>query len=284
MKTIETKMRFCKSVSRWASLWLLAFGIFLAGDLHHNMKVRDLSSGQERVYPLNLEVSRIYSSGPGWMPDGRSVLVAGGENQRQGPFLYRVDLASGKAEEVGRGDVVTGFKASPDGKSVFYQGGGNSQQLARFDLDTRQAAVLREVVPFFPQKTSISSPAISRDGKRVAFVESTVDGRRSEILVTNVTGSETRVIFRSATDEIDRYNALAWAADDRHILFVMLQSIWRVPVNGGEAERLGMSMKARIKGPQMHPDGRTIFFTAVGDGTGDQIWALENFLQVTSAR
>ena len=30
MKTIETKMPFCKSVSRWARLWMLAFGILLA--------------------------------------------------------------------------------------------------------------------------------------------------------------------------------------------------------------------------------------------------------------
>src|SRR5438552_18686404 len=29
MKTIETKMPFCKSVSRWAGLWLLALGIFV---------------------------------------------------------------------------------------------------------------------------------------------------------------------------------------------------------------------------------------------------------------
>ncbi len=30
MKTLETKMPFCKSVSHWAPLWVLAFGIFLA--------------------------------------------------------------------------------------------------------------------------------------------------------------------------------------------------------------------------------------------------------------
>jgi hypothetical protein len=30
LKAIETKMPFCKSVSRWSTLWLLAFGIFLA--------------------------------------------------------------------------------------------------------------------------------------------------------------------------------------------------------------------------------------------------------------
>ena len=30
MKTIETKMPFCRSVSRWATLWVLTFWIFLA--------------------------------------------------------------------------------------------------------------------------------------------------------------------------------------------------------------------------------------------------------------
>ncbi len=30
MKTIETKMPFCTSVSRWARLWVLAFAMLLA--------------------------------------------------------------------------------------------------------------------------------------------------------------------------------------------------------------------------------------------------------------
>ena len=249
--------------------------------------IRDLSSRQERVYPLNLnlEVNKLYFNGPGWLPDGRSVLVAGRENQRQGEFLYRVDLAIGKAEEVGQGREfwTAGFKASPDGKSIFYQGGGNSQQLARFDLDTRQTTILREAVPFFPQDTAFSSPAVSRDGKQIAYVQSTfLKGKepQGEIFVINAAGGEPRSVFRYPEGQSNAFNALAWTSDDRHILFMMhehsIHSIWRVPLDGGEAERVGVSMNAIIIGPQMHPDGQTIFFSA-GGGT-DQIWALENFL------
>jgi Tol biopolymer transport system component len=250
--------------------------------------IRDLSSHQERVFPLNLEIRGLFFNGPGWLPDGRSVLVAGRENQRQGSFLYRADLASGKAEEVGRGDVVTGFKASPDGKYVFYQGGA-SQQLARFDLETRQTTILRQVP--LPQSSAFASPAVSRDGNRVAFVQITLHGnlqlQEQEIFVTNAAGGEVRAVFRYPQGQPNAFNTLAWTPDDRHILFTRHEqsneSIWRVPVDGGVAERIGVSMNAEIKGPQMHPDGRSVFFTAVGANT-DQIWALENFLPVASSR
>ena len=248
---------------------------------------RDLSSRQERVYPLplSLEINKLYFNGPGWLPDGRSVLVAGSENQREGAFLYRVDLATGKAEEVVREGKfeLCGFKASPDGKSIFYQGGGNSQQLARFDLDTRQTTILREAVPFFPQDTAFASPAVSRDGKQVADVQCTFQkgkNAQQEIFVINAAGGETRAVFRYPEGDSVHFNGLAWTSDDRHILFTRqehsIQSIWRVPVDGGEAERVCVSMNPFISGPQMHPDGRSIFFTA-GGGT-DQLWALENFL------
>ncbi len=246
--------------------------------------VRDLSSRQERVFPLNLEINSLYFNGPGWLPDGRSVLVPGSENQRQGAFLYRVDLTTGKAEEVGgeRKDLITGFKLSPDGKSVFFQAGGNSQQLARFDLDTRQTAILRESVPFFPQDTLFASPAVSPDGKQIAYVSTSSKGQ--EIFVTNAAGGEPRVLYRYPEGEFNAYNTLAWTPDHRYILFTITgqQSIWRVPVDGGEAERVGLSMNARIKGPQMHPDGRSIFFTVVA-ADSDQIWALENFLPAMTA-
>jgi len=42
MKTIETKLLFCKSVSRWARLMVLAFGIFLTA--HAWLMPRSLDS------------------------------------------------------------------------------------------------------------------------------------------------------------------------------------------------------------------------------------------------
>ena len=122
----------------------------------------------------------------------------------------------------------------------------------------------------------------------MAYVRSTfLNGnvRQQEIFVENLAGGEPRVVFRYPEGESNAFNTLAWTPDHRYILFTITrqQSIWRVPVDGGEAERVGVSMNARIKGPQMHPDGRSIFFTAVAADT-DQIWALENFLPVASVR
>ena len=238
--------------------------------------IRNLKTGQERVVPTNLQIDRLYFTGPGWLPDGRSVLVTARENQWRGRFLYRVDLATGNAEEVGR-DIGAGFKESPDGESVFYAT-TNSTRLVRFDLDTRRKTVLRAVPP---PTEYITNPAISPDGKQLAYLQQSED--ETSLAVIASTGGEPRVIFRDSPrwHGGERYNTLEWTPDQRHLLFVKEEeagnSIWRVPVAGGEAEKVGVSMNARIKAPQMHPDGRSIVFTAVAADVA-QIWALENFL------
>jgi TolB protein len=78
-----------------------------------------------------------------------------------------------------------------------------------------------------------------------------------------------------------RFNALEWTPDGKFLLFVYEEgngsAIWRVPASGGEAERIGITMNARIKSPFMHPDGKSLFFTAV-EADNNEVWALENFL------
>jgi hypothetical protein len=77
---------------------------------------------------------------------------------------------------------------------------------------------------------------------------------------------------------------LAWSPDQRHLFFVRPEgdtgdgskSVWRVPLAGGEAENIGISMN-RIRGLRMHPDGRRIAFDSVVDPLSE-VWVLENFL------
>ena len=239
--------------------------------------VRDLSTGRERVYSLNQGISTLYFNGPGWLPDGRSLLVDGGESVRPGAYLYRVDLETGTTERLVTSDA--GFKVSPDGKFVVSQGG-------RLDLATGQVTALREGPR--PSETHVLSPAISRDGKQVAYVLAGQQG--VEILVTDAQGGESRRIFSSEKlgnpFNMNPFNILAWTPDGRHILVPREEqsafTIWRVPVAGGQPEPVGGPMKVRIKGIQVHPDGRTIFFTGIAGSS--EIWALENFLPALSAR
>jgi hypothetical protein len=57
---------------------------------------------------------------------------------------------------------------------------------------------------------------------------------------------------------------MTWSRDD-NILFTLeeesLQSIWRIPSNGGTPEQLGVSINGEIRGPAMHPDGQSLYFT-----------------------
>lgn len=60
-----------------------------------------------------------------------------------------------------------------------------------------------------------------------------------------------------------------------------IRAIWRVPLAGGEAENIGISMD-RIRELRIHPDGRRIAFDSVIDAPSE-LWVLENFLPKANA-
>jgi hypothetical protein len=96
------------------------------------------------------------------------------------------------------------------------------------------------------------------------------------------TGGRSRQVYRANVwFDGSRYNTLGWTADQRHLLFVHQGEttgsiLWRVPVNGGPAAKVGVSMNARINSPTVHPDGTRIAFATVEADT-NEVWALENF-------
>ena len=96
-------------------------------------------------------------------------------------------------------------------------------------------------------------------------------------------GGTPREVFRS--DEMTRYNSLSWTPDQKYLLIATggvgsaptaKYMLWRVPVSGGPAEPTGLSLPD-VRFPQVHPDGRTIFFQSNETGA-NEIWAFENFL------
>jgi len=78
---------------------------------------------------------------------------------------------------------------------------------------------------------------------------------------------------------------MTWTADGKYILFSKPLGpegdkeewdLWRVPAEGGEAQRLGVGM--RCDDPSAHPDGQKIAFSSYGRTSLDELWVLENFL------
>ena len=250
------------------------------------IRIRSVKTGEDREVP-----SQIPISGPvRWFPDGQSLLVASrGARLLNGELgYYRMDVASGNAEVLHQtastNPVSTRPELSPDGKTIFYL--ETPAQPVRFDIDSRSATRLTPV-------GARVALAVSPDGTQVAYLGTGGDwpadgGSRAALVVAPATGGESRAVagFSGNSTARDRNDGLglAWSPDQRYLFFVRPEgdtgdgskAVWRVPLAGGEAENIGISLN-RIRGLQIHPDGRRIAFDSVVDALSE-VWALENFL------
>jgi Tol biopolymer transport system component len=252
--------------------------------------VRTLKTGEERDMGRGANPNNS-AYGPMWFPGGDSVLMYAREPQRPGYTFSRVHLADGKWEPLLHIARLGGYALSPDGKSIYYSGvepdsSSEMMQLVRFDIETKRETVLRRGI-------SALSVSVSPDSQQVAYLVSGLgphgDGSSLEILPA--AGGEARVVYSDSPWAFPaNSNGLGWSADGRSLLFVRGGSsendesvLWRVPISGGQAEQIGISRKGRIKSPQMHPNGKQIYFGASEPAPGE-LWALENFLPAVKGK
>lgn len=85
-------------------------------------------------------------------------------------------------------------------------------------------------------------------------------------------------------DDTDHMVRPRWSADGRFVIYPRKQSgdklweLWRVPLNGGDPQKMGISI-TRAYTVSSHPDGRQIAFTSQGlNQRPTGIWVMENFL------
>ncbi|HFB67712.1 MAG TPA: S9 family peptidase [Calditrichae bacterium] len=111
---------------------------------------------------------------------------------------------------------------------------------------------------------SVSSPAISPDGKRIAFRVTTFylkEGKsNADIYVMNLDGRNLR---RMTTSE-DADFAPAWSPDGKYLYFISTRSgdsqVWRIPVDGGEAEQL-TDFPMGVEDFVLAPNGKWLAFS-----------------------
>jgi Tol biopolymer transport system component len=240
--------------------------------------IRTLATGQERAVPVSFPVGAYFYEGPRWFPDGKSVLLTGMRDGQVRDF-HRVDLATGKSEllySLPRNPGMSAFRLSPNGKSIYIcrqsSPGQASNGVYRYDIGAAEPVALK--TGGWPINIELSP-----DGSHLAFLESIRPGSESTLSVMPAAGGPARVIYR-APDWADgsRYNAMTWTPDGRHILFVRAgiqesipNTVWRIPAAGGEPAQVGIALKARIKNPTVHPDGRRLTFGTVEYGQSDVV-------------
>ena len=198
---------------------------------------------------------------PAWSPDGRRLAFVRSESSSDCEVIVR-PLASDAETAVapcgnpyaprlawtrdGRG-LLLAHRAEPHAQA--------GSRIARIDLETRNVNVVTQPPPGI---VGDDTPAVSPDGRRVAFIRR-MTGGVSDIYIVAIDGGTTR---RVTFDDAD-LTGVDWAADGRSLVFSSDRaggySLWRVGIDRGVPVLLAGGA-ARMKHPVADRSGRRIVY------------------------
>jgi Tol biopolymer transport system component len=229
------------------------------------ISLRSLETGnQEEVYPRMRSLSRLR-----WSPDGRSILASGMDEKGRGG-LYRIDAQTGDVSPVVQSEgrrIAWDCAWSPDGRTIYYELG---QGIKARDLRTGQERGIHPDARHF---------APSPDGRFLAIGREDPATKSGVLEIVALDTGQSREVLR-VPDPSVFYKVLSWSADGR-FLFFGNGELWRVAVEDGVSEKVGIAM-AGLLDVRVHPDGRRIAFFA--QEFGGELWEMERFLPAPEAR
>ncbi len=242
-------------------------------------------TGEEKTFAL--DITRVNSLR--WAPDGSSIMISGFDEKRT--YVARMDTRTGDIQEIfpTDKDVREEMYLSPawslDGQTVYcvhiaHQGTKAERMLSIIakDLSTGQTRDVHKM-------DELPTISVSPDGEWLAAYEQAA-GNEAIVKVLKITSTKNGDVrelcrFASASKSILEPR---WSADGRYIFFPGRHEgeetwdIWYVPVEGGEARKLGLAVH-RLWSIGPHPDGSRIAFTSLGPTLhGPEVWVMENFL------
>jgi Tol biopolymer transport system component len=248
--------------------------------------IRSLDTGQERVFYREIwRLGLRYIGGPRWSPDGRFITFGGAE----GIWItgvYRIDLQTGEITRIlrcGPDERLSGGAYGPGGQHFFGRSTmtSGSSQIVVLDLESGDTRELYRL----EGETRIDL-ALSPDGRWLSFINGGRAAERS-LRIMPASGGDAREAWsfgkmKQGTPSINH----TWAPDGRHILFGTMDpsdmpawSLWRVPVEGGAPEKMGLQRRWGIWYVTVRPDGRQLAFAGRGGAsTYSELWVMENIL------
>jgi len=258
------------------------------GQGHSTLYVFSMETQEERAFPLGAWGRMLR-----WSPDGRLIyLTVNLGDGRRG--MCCLDLQTGQRVPIGPEKLLRAsgssprpvlpgsdnhfIGCSPNGESFYYTSWKAADRI--FRVLVRDIGTGTEKELFRTGESLQWGPAaLSRNGHQLAIASR--DDRRALMLIPT-SGGETRSLYQF-DQEGGWPTMITWTADSRHILFSRSGqgenrgwSLWRISVDGGEPQDLGMSTKF-ISWVSAHPDGRHVAFSS-SVGSGTEVWVLEDFL------
>jgi Tol biopolymer transport system component/beta-lactamase regulating signal transducer with metallopeptidase domain len=224
--------------------------------------IRSVESGETRDLSLKHPI-RIGQ--PSWSADGGSLLAFGTRTPTLPPLVYRIDAQTGALTAIPESDGTFDYLRhavvmARDGKSLFYSLHVNDGKTKPgHALKVRDLETGRDQELYRAPGWAVRSPTLSPDGRQLAFAT------REAVMVIPTAGGEPRELARARDGEALDWESVVWMPDGRHLLLTKeskaSNEVWRIPVAGGEPQRVGLAMPG-LHGLSVHPEGRRIAFTA----------------------
>lgn len=272
--------------------------------------LRSMETGEEReiVPEPQILLRELF----GWSPDGRAILFGYGR-----PIgIYLIDTQTGEITTEITTAVEGHLRISPwdavwsrDGKTIYYtrtleERGEQHGSIMAHNLATGEEQELE----LCPGKGASSYLIVSPDGRQLV----STDIERKVLKVVPTAGGETRIILNLHNSSGESVRSIRWMEDGHHVLAWRhkkspdnsaawtdgCREIWRIPVEGGEPEKLWELKEPLIDELQLHdiyelhdlfwrgsihPDGqRRAYSTRIGGPVQSELWVMENLLTTFS--
>ena len=213
--------------------------------------------------PRQITTSATWDSDPAVSPDGTLVAYTSGESGNAD--IWVVDVREGTplrlTSDPAWDSAPAWFADSTQVAFVSERGGGRSiWKVGRLG----GAATL--LVP------DAEDPAISPDGRRIAFVRNDGAGNR-RIVVAPLHDVGKAQTLTSDADGLWDHRGPAWSPDSRTICYGAQRDLWCVPAAGGRARRLTTDGEPDFE-PAWSSDGRSVLFSSLRNGT-QAIWHVD---------
>jgi Tol biopolymer transport system component len=227
--------------------------------------------------PLQVTNGEGSDIGPAWSPDGKDLAFVRLVEERQQVVV--VPSAGGAERKVAEFDAPSSgddqdVELSPsvawsrDGKTLLVSAPSGDKQIPAISTVPAAGGPLRAITRPPEDSRGDTSPAVSPDGKSVAFVRK-ADGERSDIYLCGMQGGPARQLtFDGAT-----IRGIAWTPSGTDLMYSANRNngfrLWRVPAYGGSPRDLLVSGNHATY-PTVAPAGYRLAFTE--SPSVSQVW------------
>ncbi len=213
--------------------------------------------------PLRLTTNSAPDFSPAWSPDGRHVAFC--RKTKKGADVLLVPAPGGAERKVGESAAdLPRLAWSGDGKSLAIVDTASPKDRAAIFLLSIESGAKQRLTTAPADTLGDSSPALSPDGRSLAFVRTPKSGP-AEIYLQALadggtpTGEPQRLnLTLEAAHQNLAMNGLCWTADGSSLILAS-GGLWKIPVSGGAAARLAEA-EGEITTVSVAREGRRVVY------------------------